>query len=194
LDEALRTAKLEHTDLWRITVYEPGGRHTFDTCCEVIEALEKAKKQGKTRFIGISSHDRRWFKMMIEQFSALEVVLFPFTTMSKAAPKDGLFASLRKCDVGAFGIKPFAGGSLFGGDREEDLQRARLALRYILHSKTVLPIPGLNNVAEVDNVAQAMTERRELDVKEKAALRSLNRHMAANLPPCYQWLKDWENV
>jgi predicted aldo/keto reductase-like oxidoreductase len=175
LDEALQAAKLEHTDLWRITVYEPGGRHTFDTCCEVIEALEKAKKQGKTRFIGISSHDRRWFKMMIEQFSALEVVL-------------------RKCDVGAFGIKPFAGGSLFGGDREEDLQRARLALRYILHSKTVLPIPGLNNVAEVDNVAQAMTERRELDVKEKAALRSLNRHMAANLPPCYQWLKDWENV
>ena len=132
--------------------------------------------------------------MMIEQFHTLEVVLFPFTTMSKAAPKDGLFASLRKCDVGAFGIKPFAGGSLFCGDREEDLQRARLALRYILHSKTVLPIPGLNNVAEVDNVAQAMAERRELDAKEKAALRSLSRRMAANLPPCYQWLKDWEHV
>ena len=87
LDEALKGAKLEYTDLWRITVYEPGGRHTFDTCCEVIEALTKAKKQGKARFIGISSHDRRWFKMMIEQFPQLEIVLFPFTTMSKAAPK-----------------------------------------------------------------------------------------------------------
>ncbi len=159
LDEALKGAQLEYTDLWRITVYEPGGRHTFDTCCEVMEALEKAKKQGKARFIGISSHDRRWFKMMIEQFPQLEVVLFPFTTMSKAAPKDGLFAALKKCDVGALGIKPFAGGSLFSGDKEEDLRRARLAIRYILHSNTVLPIPGLNNVAEVDNVAQAMAER-----------------------------------
>jgi aryl-alcohol dehydrogenase-like predicted oxidoreductase len=194
LDEALLGAKLEYTDLWRITVYEPGGRHTFDTCCEVMQALETAKKQGKARFVGISSHDRRWFKMMIEQFAALEVVLFPFTTMSKAAPKDGLFATLKKCDVGAFGIKPFAGGSLFTGEREEDLQRARLALRYVLHSKTVLPIPGLNNVAEVDNVAQAMAERRELDVKEQAALDDINRQMWANLPPRYEWLKEWENV
>ena len=166
----LKGAHLEHTDLWRITMYEPGGRHTFDTCCEVMEALDRAKKKGKARFIGISSHDRRWFKMMVEQFPHLEVVLFPFTTMSKAAPKDGLFASLKKCGVVAFGIKPFAGGSLFSGEKEEDLRRSRLALRYILHSNTVLPIPGLNNVAEVDNVAQAMAERRELDEKEKAEL------------------------
>jgi aryl-alcohol dehydrogenase-like predicted oxidoreductase len=194
LDEALKGAKLEYTDLWRITMYEPGGRHTFDTCCEVMDALEKAKQQGKARCVGISSHDRRWFKMMIEQFASLEVVLFPFTTMSKAAPKDGLFAALKKCDVGALGIKPFAGGSLFSGDREEDLARARLALRYILHSHTVLPIPGLNNVAEVDNAARAVAERRELDEKEKASLGHVSRQMWANLPPRYQWLKDWQYV
>jgi aryl-alcohol dehydrogenase-like predicted oxidoreductase len=194
LDDALKAAKLEHTDLWRITVYEPGGRHTFDDCCEVIGALEKAKKQGKARFVGISSHDRRWFKMMIEQFPQLEVVLFPFTTMSKAAPKDGLFAALKKCDAGAFGIKPFAGGSLFSGDRDEDLKRARLALRYILHTNTVLPIPGLNNAAEVENVAKAMAERKELDVKEKAEIQRVSEQMWANLPPRYQWLRDWEHV
>jgi aryl-alcohol dehydrogenase-like predicted oxidoreductase len=194
LDEALRGAKLEHTDLWRITMYEPGGRHTFDTCCETMAALDQAKKQGKARFVGISSHDRRWFKMMIEQFPRLEVVLFPFTTMSKAAPKDGLFAALKKCDAGAFGIKPFAGGSLFSGDREEDLRRSRLALRYILHSNTVLPIPGLNDTAEVDNVAKALAERRELDEKEKAELETHSLRMWANLPARYQWLKDWQYV
>ena len=77
LDNALREAKLEYTDLWRITVYEPGGRHTFNTSCEVAEALDKAKKQGKTRCTGIASHDRRWFKFMIEYFPELEVVLGP---------------------------------------------------------------------------------------------------------------------
>jgi aryl-alcohol dehydrogenase-like predicted oxidoreductase len=194
LEESLKRAKLEHTDLWRITVYEPGGRHTFDESCAVAEALEKAKKQGKARFVGISSHDRRWFKFMIEYFPQIEAILFPFTTMTKAAPKDSLFESLRKCDVGAFGIKPFAAGSLFTGEREEDLRRARLAIRYILHSNTVIPIPGMNSVAEVDNVAKAVSERRELDLKEKAEIEGVNDGMWARLPSHYQWLRDWEYV
>ena len=194
LDSALQSAKLEYTDLWRITVYEPGGRHTFDTSCEVIDALTNAKKQGKARSIGISSHDRRWFKFMIEYFGDLEVVLFPFTTMSKVAPTDSLFPAIKKCDVGAFGIKPFAAGSLFRGDREEDLKRARLAIRYILHSNTVIPIPGLNSVEQVDNVAKAVAERRELDREEKAYLESAANQAWANLPQNYQWLKNWQYV
>ncbi|MCL5096169.1 MAG: aldo/keto reductase [Candidatus Omnitrophica bacterium] len=194
LDDALKGANLEYTDLWRITVYEPGGRHTFDTSCEVVEALETAKKQGKARFVGISSHDRRWFKFMIEYFPQLEVILFPFTTMTKAAPKDSLFEALKKCDVGAFGIKPFAGGSLFSGNQEEDLKRARLAIRYILHTNTVIPIPGLNNAAEADNAAKAVTERRQLDLKEKAELEQANEVALAQLPVHYQWLKEWQCV
>jgi len=194
LDEMLSGAKLEYTDLWRITMYEPGGRHSFDTSCEVVEALEKAKKQGKARFVGISSHDRRWFKFMIEYFPKIEVILFPFTTMSKAAPTDSLFEALKKCDVGAFGIKPFAAASLFTGNLEEDNRRARLAIRYILHTNTVIPIPGINSVGEVDNVATAVMERRELDLKERAELRNAAKEAWAKLPPCYRWLRDWQYV
>jgi len=194
LDNALRGAKQEYTDLWRITVYEPGGRHTFNTSCEVVEALDKAKKQGKTRCTGIASHDRRWFKFMIEYFPELEVILFPFTTMSKAAPKDSLFDALKKCDVGAFGIKPFAAGSLFKGDQKERDQRARLAIRYILHSDTVIPIPGINNVQQVDNLAKAVKERRQLDLKEKAELQNASKQAWTQLPPRYQWLRNWEYV
>ncbi len=194
LDKALQRARQEYTDLWRITVYEPGGRHSFNTSCEVMEALEKAKRQGKTRFTGISSHDRRWFKFMVEYFDGLEVVLFPFTTMSKAAPKDSLFDSLKKCDVGAFGIKPFAAGSLFRRNQQENDRRARLALRYILHSNTVIPIPGVNNVHQVDNIAKAVKERRELDLKEKAELEKASGEAWAKLPANYQWLKNWDYV
>jgi predicted aldo/keto reductase-like oxidoreductase len=194
LDELLKASEQEYTDLWRITCLEPGGRHTFDTACEIIDALEKAKKQGKARFGGFSSHDRRWIKFMIEYFPQIDVVCFPFTTMTKAAPKDSLFPALKKCDVGAFGIKPFAAGSLFTGEREEDYQRARLALRYILLSNTVIPIPGINSIAEADNLAQAAAERRELDVKEKAAVKSMSHDMWSKLPNNYQWLKNWEYV
>ncbi|HQI28615.1 MAG TPA: aldo/keto reductase, partial [Sedimentisphaerales bacterium] len=74
LDELLRDSGQDYTDLWRITCLEPGGRHTFNTACEIVDALEKAKKQGKARFVGFSSHDRRWIKFMIEYFPQIEVV------------------------------------------------------------------------------------------------------------------------
>lgn len=194
LDELLRDSNQEYTDLWRITCFEPGGRHTFDTSQEIVDALEKAKKAGKARFIGFSTHDRRWIKFMIEYFPAIDVVCFPFTTMTKRAPTDSVFDALKKRDVGAFGIKPFAAGSLFTGNKDEDYRRARLALRYILLSNTVIPIPGMHSIAEVDNVAQAVIERRKLDVKEQAEIKAVNDHVAANLSSNYHWLRQWEYV
>lgn len=194
LDEVLRDSNQEYTDLWRITCFEPGGRHTFNTACEMMEALEKAKKQGKARFIGFSTHDRRWIKFMIEYFPQVDCVCFPFTTMSKRAQTDSVFDALKKQDVGAFGIKPFAAGSLFTDDRELNFQRARLAIRYILHSNTVIPIPGLNSIEFVDNVAKAVMERRELDIKETAELDVANQQAWAKLPSNYQWLRNWEQV
>lgn len=194
LDGLLKESNQEYTDLWRITCYEPGGRHSFNTTCEVVGALEKAKKQGKARFIGFSTHDRRWIKFMIEYFPQIDCICFPFTTMSKRAQKDSVFEALKKQDVGAFGIKPFAAGSLFRDDREENYKRARLAIRYILHSNTVIPIPGLNSVQQVDNVAKAVMERRQLDLKEKAELDNANKQAWAKLPANYQWLKNWEYV
>jgi aryl-alcohol dehydrogenase-like predicted oxidoreductase len=194
LDGLLKDSNQEYTDLWRITCFEPGGRHTEAEGEQMMKALETAKKQGKARFVGFSTHDRRWIQFMIEKFPQIDAVCFPFTTMTKTAPTDSLFEALKKCDVGAFGIKPFGAGSLFEGAAEERDRRARLAIRYILQTNTVIPIPGLNSVAQVDNVAKAVAERRELDVKEQAELQGAAREMWANLPPNYQWLRDWEYV
>jgi aryl-alcohol dehydrogenase-like predicted oxidoreductase len=202
LDELLRDSNQEYTDLWRITCFEPGGKHSFNTSCEMVEALEKAKKQGKARFIGFSSHDRRWIKFMIEYFPQIEVVCFPYTAKSKVAPKDSLFPALKKCDVGAFGIKPFASNSLFKGSSapddphaEEDDRRARLAIRYILCNKYLTaPIPGLISPHQVDNMAKAIQERRKLDLAEAQELKQSMDEAWAKLPANYQWLKNWEYV
>jgi len=194
LDELLRDSGQEYTDLWRITCYEPGGRHAFNTACEIVEALETARKQGKARFIGFSTHDRRWIQFMIEYFPQVDCVCFPFTTMSRRAPKDSLFDALKKCDVGAFGIKPFAAGSLFTREKEENMKRARLAIRYILATNTVIPIPGMNSIEQVDNVVRAIKERRQFDIKEAAELETAAEQAWAKLPQNYQWLKDWQYV
>jgi len=128
-------------------------------------------------------------------------VLFPYTAKSKEMLQDSVFDAMKKCDVGAFGIKPFASNSLFKGssapddpDAEEDDRRARLAIRYILCNPQIIPIPGLISIHQVDNVAKAVKERRELDVAEAEELRQLMDRAWARLPADYQWLKNWEYV
>jgi aryl-alcohol dehydrogenase-like predicted oxidoreductase len=169
----------------------------------MVAALDQAKRQGKARFTGITTHDHEWLKMMIEQYPAqMDVVLVPYTSDSKVLPQDSLLDTVRKYDVGVLGIKPFGSNSLFKGDgspgsqyAEEDAKLARMAIRYILMNPAITaPIPGLITVAQVDNMAKAMRERRELDTKESAHLRQANQEMWARLPENYQWLKKWEYV
>ena len=80
------------------------------------------------------------------------------------------------------------------GDPKKDDERGRLAIRYILHSNTVVPIPGMNSLREVDNVVKAVKERRQLDVQEKAQLEQDAAQAWASLPSHYRWLKNWQYV
>ncbi|MFH1882816.1 MAG: aldo/keto reductase [Planctomycetota bacterium] len=203
LDKGMREAKLDYVDLWRITMHEQSGRHTEAEVDQMMGALEKARKQGKVRFTGLSSHDRPHIKWMIETYpTVLQVVVTPYTAKSKVLPKESVFDAIKKHDVGFFGIKPFAGTSLFKGDSspdsptaEKDDQLARMAIRYILCNPAIAaPIPGMINPHQVDNVVKAVKERRELDVAEAEELEKAMDEAWARLPADYQWLKDWEYV
>jgi len=196
-EKGLKDAELEYVDVWRL-VADSSGRHTPADEEEFIKAFETAKKQGKARFTGVSSHDHPWLKRLAESYPEhFQVLLFPYTAKTKELPTDSLFDAVRKHDVGTFGIKPFASGSLFKKvkDEEEKNRRARLTIRYILGNPAITaPIPGLATPEEVDNMALAVMERRELDMKEVSELRRMTDEMWANLPVNYQWLKDWEYV
>jgi aryl-alcohol dehydrogenase-like predicted oxidoreductase len=236
LDEGLKESGQDYVDVWRISAIMPGSEHTFNETYEIVAALAKAKKQGKARFIGISSHDREYLKIVINEFpEQMEVILTPYTAKTSELPKTGqpaivwnqegsnyesaesretsadkvtellpgsIFETIRKNDVGVFGIKPFASNHLFKGDSspnsptaEEDDRRARLAIRYILGNPAVTaPIPGMINRHQVDNLVLAIKERRELDAKEMSELRKAGDEAWAKLPEEYQWLKKWEYV
>lgn len=205
-EKSLKEAGLEYADLWRVTL-PMEGIADFGELLRVEEAtvgaMEKAKQQGKARATGVSSHNRIWLRSMINQYSKqVEVVLFPYTASSKELPTDSIFDAIREKKTGVLGIKPFADNSLFSGDSSlssphaaEDDRKARLALRYILGNDAITaPIPGLVNKHQVDNVVQAVAERRKLDRREKAELDDAGRRMWANLRPGYEWLRSWEYV
>jgi aryl-alcohol dehydrogenase-like predicted oxidoreductase len=203
LDKGMKETGLDYVDIWRITMHEQSGRHEETEVDEMMSALEKARKQGKARLTGFSSHDRPHIKWMIETYpEVVQVVVTPYTAKSKVMPKDSVFDAIKKHGVGFFGIKPFAGTSLFKGDsspdsptREEDDRLARMAIRYILCNPAITaPIPGIINTQQVDNVADAVQEPEELAKEEAEELSTAMDQAWVNLPDDYQWLKNWEYV
>jgi len=208
LDDLMQRAGLDYVDLWRITCHEPGGLHSYNTSCEIAAAGEQAIRDGKIRFFGFSSHDRPWIEFMVRNFPVVSVIVTPYFAKTKEKPRGSFFDTLRKRDVGFFGIKPFASNSIFKGKsapddphRQEDDRRARMALRYVLCCDVLTsPIPGLIFPHHVDNCLQAIEERRKLDIAARPAILD-DPHFARvademwhRLPPSYQWLKNWEWV
>ena len=204
----LKEAGLDHADLWRITMHEQprnrerGTIHTEAHVEATVEALTKAQKAGKARFVGISCHDREWIKDLIEKHPEIQVICTPYTAASREKPKDSLFEAVRKCDVGVFGIKPFASNALFKGAStlddpaaKEDDERARLAIRHILSNDAITaPIPGLINGHQVENMALAVQERRKLDQADARKLEEIQKELWARLDPDHAWLRNFEYV
>jgi|GEM_PF-100497 len=227
LDHGLKETGLEYVDVWRIVLNSISSGHEPQEMEETVEALAWSKKTGKARFTGISSHDRPHIKKIIEEFpEEMQIVCTPYTAKTKLAGakvvasneeggvgdrvvpvkdsdwENSLWAAFVKHDVGWFGIKPFASGSMFKGDSSpgnpheaEDNKLARLTIRAILTNPTITaPIPGIITPAQIDNLALAVLQRKKLDEKEQALLDEETNRAFANLPHQYKWLNDWNIV
>ncbi|MBC8372247.1 MAG: aldo/keto reductase [Planctomycetes bacterium] len=202
LDDGLRESGLEYVDVWRITLREQTTLNTRQQIENVMAALEWGKKAGKARFTGVSTHHRPWIAEAVAMYPQLEVVVTPYSAGSKEKPVGSMFGALRKHDVGMIGIKPFASGNIFqsrgqpdSATKEEDDERARMALRYVLSCDVMAAaIPGLITVDQVQNAARAVKERREFDLAEAQRFREMTDQMWTQLPRNYEWLKDWEWV
>lgn len=202
-DMGLKAGGLDYVDLWRITMHEQTRRHNTQEEIEIaMQALEWAKKSGRARFTGVSTHDRPWIAEAVEKYPQLEVIVTPYTAGSRKKPKGSMFDAFRAKDVGFIGIKPFASGSVFksrgvpdSSTKEQDDERARMVLRYVLCcDELTAAIPGLITIDQVKNAAKAVTERREFTATEQAQYDEITKDMWANLPKDYTWLCDWEWV
>lgn len=202
LDEGLKECGLDYVDVWRITVREHTTFHTVQEIENIMEALEWGKKTGRARATGISTHHRPWLAKAVAKYPQLEVIVTPYAAGTKQKPVGSMFDSFKKHNVGMIGIKPFASGSLFlsrgvpdSPTKAEDDERARMALRYVLsYDGLTCTIPGLITVDQVKNAAAAVKERREFDVAEARRYKEIADNMWRNLPPSYEWLRDWEYV
>ena len=202
LDEAMKKCGQEYVDVWRLTMREQTTKNSLQEIENVAAALEWGKKTGRARFTGVSTHHRPWIAEEVARYPPLEVVVTPYAAGSKEKPVGSMFDAFRKHDVGFIGIKPFASGALFASQgapdsatKQEDDERARLALRHVLCCDLLAAaIPGLITVDQVKNAAAAVKERRQFDLAEAARHQQLTTEMWRKLPPSYHWLREWEWV
>ena len=218
VEECLRRLGTDYLDIWRVQA-DMGGNHTDAEVEMMIEAFQKVHKAGKARHFGISTHSRRWAQHVVEKFPQVEMFIFPCTAKTKEkgqkptketvldANQQGtsIFESVRKQDVGLVTIKPFAGGSLFksqakfpvmGAGSKEENELARLTLQCILTNDAITAsVPGLTTVYEVENAARASYSRGlGMTPRERQWLARVTDERWQDLPPEYEWLRDWEVV
>ena len=120
-----RAARLfGHVDLYRICVGD--GSAATGEVLEDWDVLRKAKKAGKVRAIGISTHSEGMMTSALKELEGLDYIMFPYNFIhARADYSEFLPAAVRK-GVGLIAIKPLAAGSIVkldprarGGSRPE---------------------------------------------------------------------------
>ncbi len=209
IDEGLRRLQSDYIDIFRPQA-KTDGKHTDEEIVPVVEAFEKAHKQGKVRWLGMSSHTGPFLQHVFETFPEFAMVIMPLTPKSKmkkvtihGTAKKSFFQAAKMANVGVVTIKPFGGGSLFrhgakfpvtGKGYEDDYRSAALGIRKILSNPYLTAmVPGMTTVDEVERNVQTSYNKEPLTDTELAQIEADGNFMYANLPPDYQWLKtfDW---
>ncbi len=128
--------------------------------------LEEAKKAGVVRHIGISSHQIDMAKDLVRS-DRFETIMFPFNFIT-CEPAEELLPLARQHDVGFIAMKPLAGGML---------ENASLAFKYLLQFPDIIPIPGIETRAEIEEIAGIMESPRALTEAEQAEIARLRQEL-----------------
>lgn len=110
-----RAAKLYgHVDMYRI--YLAAGERVRDKDLEDWDMLRKAKRAGKLRTIGISTHSEAVMMSALEEFEDLDYVMFPYNFIHARTDYSEFLPAARKKGVGLIAIKPLSAGSIVNLD------------------------------------------------------------------------------
>jgi predicted aldo/keto reductase-like oxidoreductase len=161
LDISLSELGTDHVDVWHLH----GKSKPEDLKDELLEAQQIAKKAGKTRFVGVSTHGGQpeLFPAIIQKLPHFDVIQTSYNfTMDPGM--DALIESAVKNGLGIIAMKVMAGGfrrSKPGEKQNEILKRegAMLAaLKWVLRNKNVhMAVPGIMDNDQLEENMKAMT-------------------------------------
>lgn len=177
LEKALKGIGRDYIDLFML--HEQEDRYTFEGHMEAIETLLKAKKEGKVRAFGISTHRVSGVRDAID-YPQIDVV-FPLLPMSGIGIEDGgidamldALTDFRKTGRGAYAMKVLGGGTLIP-QREACFEFARRLLSENLVDSVAV---GMQSTDEIDcNLALIQGETPDPETASRIALQPRELHI-----------------
>jgi predicted aldo/keto reductase-like oxidoreductase len=160
IDTSLRLLRTDRIDLlqfhqvaqerdWQ-AISAPGG---------ALEAAVKAKQQGKVRHLGVTSHSIPMAVKLVKT-GLFATIQFPFSFLEPAAA-DELHVVARSLGLGIIAMKPFGGGVI---------DNAALSFKFLRRHEDVVPIPGFDSVAYVDEVVALYEKPNVVEDADLAAM------------------------
>ena len=139
------------------TVLEPGG---------LMSVVEEFKEKGKIKHIGVTSHSLDTAIELVKT-DRFETMQFPFNFITTEA-SDDLLGLCKQHDVGFIAMKPLGGGML---------GNATLCFKYLQQFPDVVPIPGIETSAEIEEIMSVYQGSPELSPDEIAEMERLREEL-----------------
>ena len=142
LENSLKMLKTDYVDLYQF--HQVANDEEWEKITKdggALSEAHKAKKEGKIRFLGVTSHNLQMAIKLVKT-GLFNTIQFPFNFIEPEA-KDQLHKYSREKGIGIIAMKPFAGGVI---------DNAAVAFKYLRQFPGVIPIPGFDSVQSVDEI------------------------------------------
>jgi aryl-alcohol dehydrogenase-like predicted oxidoreductase len=182
LEESLQRLQTDHLDLWQI--HGMGFENDPDLFIRpngAAEALTRAQKDGKVRFVGFTGHKDPHVHMgMINTgfpFDAVQMPLNPFDANFSYSFEREILPELNQRGIAALGMKPMSG---HGDPIQKGALSAEEALRYAMSLPVTTTISGMDNLEVLRQNLQIAQNFTPMKPEEMDALRKRCQEDAAD--------------
>jgi len=202
IDGALKSFYTDYIDLYRLYAVDD----------DRMALMEKNRKAGKIRAIGVVSHDVPTMVKYIDNYGdTLDYVMIVFnfhhnngSYVNENYPDNDYSALIPRCErmgLGILGIKPMGSDHMIelaqkkGFFEDRHANPAQAMIRYVLkHPEIDCTMPAMNNMGQVYSDLEA-AQNPGLSEYETGVLKKLSDTAAstksAYLPDHYKWLEKW---
>jgi len=181
LEQSLRRLQTDHLDLWQIHAI------SFDNDPELayakggaVEALDKAKREGKTRFVGFTGHKNPAFHLhMLElryPFDTVQMPLNPFDANYHSFEQQVL-PEVNRRGMAALGMKSMGGTA---ESVQKGLVTAEELLRYAMSLPVATTISGMDSMKILEQNLRVARRFTPMSEKEMQVLRERCAAVAAD--------------
>ena len=181
LEESLRRLRTDYLDLWQVheCVYDDDpARHYAEG--GVLEAVDRAKREGKVRFTGFTGHKHPGIhREMIERGFPFDTAQMPLNVLDPnyRSFEKHVLPLARERGIHVIGMKAFAEGRLL----EEGHVDPDDALRYAMSLPGVLTtVTGIDSQEVLDHHVRIADDFKPLDEVALQGLRDKYKHLATD--------------